>query len=243
MFKGKTLSVVMPAYNEEEAISQTVSDFLAVGFVDEVVVVDNNSKDQTAKLAQQSGARVVLETEQGYGHACQRALREASTDLVVLIEPDGTFLPRDITKFLAYADDFDVIFGSRTSKSCILAGSNMGYFLRYGNWAVAKLLEYLHNGPCLTDVGCTYKMFRREVIKDVERLWSVGGSAFSPESMITSIRRGWKCVEIPVNYGQRVGTSKITGKFSRAFKLGLGMVWLILVYRFKPIGRHTGRSP
>lgn len=240
MFNGKTLSVVMPAYNEEEAIFQTVSDFLATGFVDEVIVVDNNSKDQTAKLAQQAGARVVSETKQGYGHACQRALREASTDLVVLVEPDGTFLPRDITKFLAYADDFDVVFGTRTSKSCILEGSNMGYFLRYGNWAVAKFLEYLYNGPCLTDVGCTYKMFRREVIKDVEKLWTIGGSAFSPELMITCIRRGWKCVEIPVNYGQRRGTSKITGKFFKAFRLGLQMIGLIFMYRFKPISRQTG---
>ena len=116
----------------------------------------------------------------------------------------------------------------------------MGYFLRYGNWMVAKFLEYLHNGPCLTDVGCTYKTLRREVIEDVEKLWTVGGSAFSSELMMTCIRRGWKRVEIPVNYAQRMGTSKITGRFSKAFKLGLGMVWLIFVYRFKPIKRHTG---
>ena len=79
-----------------------------------------------------------------------------------------------------------------------------------------------------------------QTYEDVEKLWTVGGSAFSSELMMTCIRRGWKRVEIPVNYAQRMGTSKITGRFSKAFKLGLGMVWLIFVYRFKPIKRHTG---
>jgi hypothetical protein len=118
----------------------------------------------------------------------------------------------------------------------------MGPFLRYGNWAVAKLLEYLHNGPCLTDVGCTYKLLRREALQQIAPLFSVGGSHFSPELMIIAIRSKLVCVEIPVHYQPRSGISKITGSFWRAFRLGLRMIRMIIVYRFKDIPKAISSS-
>lgn len=117
----------------------------------------------------------------------------------------------------------------------------MGFFLRYGNWAVAKLLEYLHNGPCLTDVGCTYKLFRRGALRQIAPLFTVGKSHFSPELMILAIRCGLACVEIPVHYQPRTGTSKITGSFWKAFRLGIRMIVMIIAYRFRRLPRvQTG---
>jgi len=239
---SRNVTVVMPAYNEQDAIARVVKQFLAIPLVAEVVVVNNNSKDETAARATAAGARVVLETQQGYGFACRRALMESKTEWTILVESDETFHAKDIHKFVAYCDDFDVIFGTRTSKSCIWEGANMGWFLRYGNWAVAKYLEYLHNGPCLTDVGCTYKMLRRSVIKDLSNFWRIGDSSFSPELMVLSIRRRWRCVEIPVNYGSRTGISKITGSFNRAFRLGWRMIFLIMGMRFRVIPRHQQQA-
>jgi glycosyltransferase involved in cell wall biosynthesis len=233
MYKGLTVTVVMPAYNEAEGIFNTVQGYLRIPEVDEVVVVDNNSRDATAALAKTAGARVVREHRQGYGFACRKALESATSQYVVLVEPDGTFRCTDIHKFLAYAGEFDAVFGTRTSKACIWEGSNMGLFLRYGNCAVAKLLEFLHNGPCLTDVGCTYKLFRREALQRIAPNFRVGGSHFAPELMIVAIRSGLTCVEIPVHYQPRQGHSKITGNFWRAFRLGLRMIALILFYRFR----------
>jgi glycosyltransferase involved in cell wall biosynthesis len=239
METAHNVTIVMPAYNEEEGIGGIVRSFRSLSPVVEVVVVDNNSKDATEARAIEAGARVVKETRQGYGFACRRALLECQTEWALLVESDSTFWPTDLDKFLAYRDEFDVVFGTRTSKSCIWAGANMGWFLRYGNAAVAKYLEYLHNGPCLTDVGCTYKLIRRAVVEDISNLWTVGDSSFSPELMILCIRRGWRCVEIPVNYGVRVGVSKITGSFKKAFRLGLRMIALITKYRFVPITKHS----
>src|SRR6516164_5501954 len=216
MFRNLRVSVVMPAYNEEMFIFEAVRDFLAIPEVDEVVVVDNNSTDGTKKRAKQAGARIVNETQQGYGHASKTALMSATGDLVFIVEPDGTFRPLDVYKFLPYADEFDAVFGTRTSKTCIWSGSNMGMFLRYGNLVVGKLLEYLHNGPCLTDVGCTYKLLRRESLQKIMDQLTVGASHFSPELMLVAIRSGLVCVEIPVHYRKRVGTSKITGQFWKA---------------------------
>ncbi len=111
----------------------------------------------------------------------------------------------------------------------------MGWFLRLGNVTLAKLLEYVHNGPCLTDVGCTYKLLTKKAVQKIKKQMTVGKSHFSPELMILVIRNGIKCIEIPVNYRGRIGESKITGSFWKAFKLGLRMILLIISYRFKRI--------
>jgi glycosyltransferase involved in cell wall biosynthesis len=232
----------MPAYNEADSIAQVVRGFLAIPEVDEVVVADNNSRDATAALALQAGARVVPEPRQGYGFACQRALESATGDFVVITESDDTFRPTDVYKFLAYAEEFDIVFGTRTSKTCIWDGSNMGPFLRHGNWAVAKLLEYLHNGPCLTDVGCTYKLVSKRALRHLQPMFTVGQSHFSPELMILAIRSRLATVEIPVHYQPRAGVSKITGSLARAFLLGLRMIAMIVVYRFRGIP-HAAQEP
>lgn len=239
MYRGWTVSVVMPAYNEAAFITSAVHDFLAVPEVDEVLVVDNNSSDETNALARAAGARVVTETVQGYGAACRRALTDATGDLVILVEPDGTFVSGDVTKFLAYAREFDAVLGTRTSKSAIWAGANMWWFLRYGNVAVAKLLEYLHNGPCLTDVGCTFKMFHRDAVRQIAPHLTATGSHFSPQLMLVSIRTGMRCIEIPVHYRGRVGQSKITGSFVRAWRLGWRMIAMVVAYRFRSMPTLT----
>ena len=233
MYCGKTVSVVMPAHNEAEAIASVIDDFRRLPEVDTIIVVDNASTDDTASIAGDAGAIVVYEANKGYGNACKTALLAASTDYIVITESDGTFRARDLYKFLTYASEFDVVFGTRTSKTCIWSGANMGWFLRYGNWAVAKFLEYLHNGPCLTDVGCTYKLLRKDSLRDIADHLTVGGSHFSPQLMLVAIRLGLRCVEIPVHYRSRTGVSKITGNFYKAFRLGLTMIGLIMMARLR----------
>src|SRR5205085_8930972 len=97
--------------------------------------------DGTGDLAREAGARVVLETRQGYGNALQRGLREATGDYIILAEPDGTFIANDVAKLLAYADELDMVMGTRTTRELIWEQANMGWFLRVGNWAGAQLLH------------------------------------------------------------------------------------------------------
>lgn len=231
MWQGKRLSVVLPAYNEACFMACAIQELQAVGVVDDIVVVDNNSTDRTAQIAREAGVCVVREPRQGYGYACQRALKEASGELIILAEPDGTFLGRDMFKLLAYADDFQLVLGTRTSDLFIWAGANMGFFLKWGNWAVAKLTEMLFNGPSLTDVGCTMRLIHRKALRKIQRRFTVGGSHFSPEMMVLALLHHIPLVEIPLNYCPRVGESKITGQLSRAIRVGLRMIRLILWYR------------
>lgn len=246
MYYGKTLTIVMPAYNEEANIAMAVKSFLDVPEVDEVLVVNNNSTDKTKEEAAKAGAHVIDEFNQGYGYACRRGLIEADSDFIAIVEPDGTFRPTDLYKFFTYITEFDAVFGSRTNRSCIWDGANMKWALRMGNVLVAKLLEYLHNGPCFTDVGCTYKMFTRPAVDAVKDYFTVGKSHFSPELMMLCIRRKLRVVEIPLHYQSRVGQSKITGDIQKAVKLGFVMIGLIFKYRLKHIptlvGPGSGRA-
>lgn len=232
MWKQQTVQIVFPAFNEEESIRQAVLDFYDTGFVDEVIAVDNNSNDATREQIFAAGATYLFEQQPGYGAALIKGLRTATADIIVTCEPDGTFSARDLIKLLIYSDDYDVVFGTRTSKTAIWSGANMSWLLRIGNVAVAKLLEYLFNGPCLTDVGCTMKLIRRDVLERFVKHLSVTGSHFQPEFMIMSIRASQKVIEIPVEYLPRKGVSKITGKLSKAIKLGITMILFIVKTRF-----------
>src|ERR1044071_10299357 len=110
MWGGKTVSVILMTYNEVDSIRATIDGFFATGLVDEVLVVNNNAAPGTSEEVAQTRAREVIETKQGYGWASRRGLREARGDLLVLAEPDGTFLPSDVVKLLAYSEDCDAVF-------------------------------------------------------------------------------------------------------------------------------------
>lgn len=225
VYRLKSLDVVIPARNEAAGIGQFLVNLQALGCVDRIIVVDNNSTDQTSAIAKALNAECILETTPGYGSALIRGLEESSGDLVVMVEPDGTFAARDILKLLDYAEDFDVVFGSRTNSALVWSGAYMPYWIRIGNWACAKYLELLFNGPSLTDVGCTLKLIRRDALDKVLPKLTVKGSHFSPEFMIRALQSELKVVEIPVNYRPRLGPSNITGgNPGKAFRLGLVMI-------------------
>lgn len=237
MFKQKKVSVVIPTYNESQTIRKVIDDFFATGFVDEVVVVDNNARGNTQEEVGKTAARLVVETKQGYGHALMRGLSEAVGDLVVMVEADGTFEPRDLHKFLLYSDDFPVVFGTRTSRAAIWSGAFMPFPVRFANWLWAKVIEVLYNGPVLTDVGCTFKLIDKKNLERIKQYfpYSNGDGTFSPELMIWLVHQEKKIIEIPVIYKERVGESGYTGSTWRAAKLGVKMLPLIIHYKFKDL--------
>jgi hypothetical protein len=108
----------------------------------------------------------------------------------------------------------------------------MGCFLRYGNWAVAKMTELLFNTTLLTDMGCTYRLLSREAIDLIRPHLTIGGSHFGPQILLEVIEHGISFVEIPLNYHPRVGRSSVTGSLWKAFRLGWQMIFLVFGYRF-----------
>src|SRR5438105_2833686 len=107
MWNGGAVSVVLMTYAERDSIRSVIDGFFATGLVDEVLVVDNNAQPGTREEVAKTRARLIHEPRQGYGHATRRGLMEATGDLIVLAEPDGTFRPEDILKLLVYSSECD----------------------------------------------------------------------------------------------------------------------------------------
>ena len=232
MYRNQRVSLILPTYNEKESIRKVIRDFEALDVVDEILVINNTAATGTSEEVAGTAAIEIHEPVQGYGAAILRGMNEATGDLVVVCEPDDTFLAGDLRKFLAYSEDVDIVYGSRTVKAFIWERANMGRFLKWGNWFVAKLLEVLFNTNYLSDVGCTYRLIRRDALKKLLPVLRVKSNFFGPEMMVRGYRLGLRCLQIPVNYRERVGRSSVTGDIRKAIVLGCQMIVLIVAMRF-----------
>ena len=238
MWRGKTVSVIFPTYNEKDSIRAAVLGCFKTRLVDEVIVVNNNAAPGTSEEVAGTGAREIFETRQGYGQALLCGIDNCTSDIMILMEPDGTFNPNDVVKLLAYSDDVPVVFGTRTSREFIWAGANMGRFLRWGNWAVAKMTEVMFNTTLLTDMGCTLRLFHREALRHIRPHLTIQGSHFGPQLLMEVVAHKVPFVEVPVNYCARVGESSVTGSFRKAFVLGMQMIALVWRYRLGFVARE-----
>jgi glycosyltransferase involved in cell wall biosynthesis len=236
MFRNHQVTVVIPAYNEEETIAQVVEDYLGDPMVDEVLVVDNNCKDATAERARGAGARVIEESEPGYGKALMAGMRAAKGDMIILTEADGSFKAHDVEKVLAYLLDAGMVVGTRTTRQLVQQAANMGRLLRWGNVFMAKYLEllwYIPHEPRFTDVGCTCRGLWKETFQKIEPSLHRPGPAFSPAMMCEALMKGFRVIEIPVHYYPRLGgESKHSASFWKVCLTAWGMFKAISAKRF-----------
>ena len=212
-FHKKTISLIIPAYNEESSIGYVIDDFKDK--VNEILVVNNNSVDNTEKIARKKGARVLTGSFKGYGDALKAGMNNAMGDILILTEADGSFFARDLGKILEYLKDADMVLGTRTTKQMIEQAANMNFLLRWGNVFAAKLIELLwlyKNEPRLTDVGCTYRGIWKTAYEDMRDSLQATGPEFSPEMIVEAILHNKRSIEIPITYSGRIGGES---KFSR----------------------------
>ena len=234
MWKNQRVSIIFPTYNEKESIFRAIIDF-SLDVVDEIIVINNNASAGTDEEVKKTNALLFHEKEQGLGAAIQRGFNEATGDILIIAEPDGTFKGQDVYKLLSYSDDFDVVFGSRTCRILIWDNANMGNFLRWGNFAIAKMVEIMFNTTTLTDVGCTMRLIKKSALDIISSQFTVKKNHFNPEMLILTILNKLKFIEIPLNYLPRTGISSVTGNYFVAFGLGIQMISMILGYWTKNI--------
>ena len=234
--KNKKITVVLTAYNDEQSIGQSVADFKNHPFVQRVLVISNNSKDKTIEVAEANGAIAYNEEMQGYGSCVHRALSEGvkfdDTEIVLLCEGDMTFRSIDIDKFLSYIDHVDIVNGTRIVEQLREKVTQLSTFMFYGNYFVGKLLEIKHLGATnLSDVGTTYKLCRKNVLKELlPNLDPKVNLEFNPYFLDVALQNGFKVIECPITFYNRVGVSK-GGNISNfvAFKLGVRMIGGIIM--------------
>jgi glycosyltransferase involved in cell wall biosynthesis len=232
MYKGFKVSLIVPAYNEESTIASVIEDFQTQEVLDEIIVVDNNSKDRTAEIAGSKGVRVILEKKQGYGHALRAGMDQATGEILILSEADGSFRSSDVSKFLAYIEDAGMVIGTRTTKQMVDQGARMNFVIRMANVAWAKFLQMLWfftNETRFTDVGCTYRSLWKTTYQEIRPGLRAVGPEFSPEMMAEALRKKVKVVEIPVKYFQREGgESKHSVSYYHLARTALKMLWTII---------------
>jgi glycosyltransferase involved in cell wall biosynthesis len=225
------VTVVLTAYNDQASIGLSVADFLAHPKVRRVVVIDNNSIDETASVARSSGAIVCKELEPGYGRCVYRGLREGSaytdTELTLLCEGDMTFRAYDIDKFLAYIAHADIVNGTRIVEQLRSRDTQLTTFMYYGNFFVGKLLEARHIGKgTFTDVGTTYKLCRNTALATLlPRLNPAINLPFNAHFLDAALQMGLHLLECPITFHNRVGLSKGGNTNNlRALTVGLRMI-------------------
>jgi glycosyltransferase involved in cell wall biosynthesis len=222
VYKGQRIGVVIPALDEEQAISHVIADIPA--WVDQIVVADNGSRDRTAEIAEQAGALVVHESERGYGAACQagiRALEDA--DIVVFLDGDYSDHPGEM---IALVDPIaesraDLVIGSRVAGNA--ARGALTPQQRFGNWLACRLIRRLW-GAAYTDLG-PFRAIRCDTlhaldVSDRKYGWTV-------EMQIKAAKGEVRSLEVPVSYRPRIGASKISGTLRGTFRAGVGILGLI----------------
>jgi glycosyltransferase involved in cell wall biosynthesis len=204
---GTRVSVVIPAWNEEDSIA-SVLDALPPGSADQVIVADNGSTDGTARIAASRGAHVVFEPHRGYGAACLAGIAAArDADIVAFLDGDFSDRPEELPQVLApiLQGRADLVIGSR-----MLGSRERGALLPhalFGNWLATTLIGLLF-GARFTDLG-PFRAIRADALRALDMRERDFG--WTVEMQVKAAKAGLRCAEVPVSYRRRVGRSKISG--------------------------------
>ncbi len=222
------IDVIIPAYNEQDAIAKVVEEIPKFLGVREVIVVNNASTDNTVKVAEQAGARVVDQPKRGYGNACLKGMahiqqKATAPDIVVFLDGDHSDYPEEMGKVVAPVinDGVDMVIGSRE-----LGERQKGAMMPqqiFGNWLATTLIRLLYNYR-FTDLGpfraVSWKALLALNMKDTTYGWTC-------EMQVKAAKQQLTVVEVPVNYRQRIGKSKVTGTIKGTVLAGYKILWMI----------------
>ena len=226
MYKRKRISVIIPALNEERSIANVIYD-LPKDIVDEIIVVDNGSSDKTGFVAEHAGAKVVKESVQGYGAACQKGVSCAAvSDIIVILDADYSDYPERIGLLLdpIIEQDFDMVLGSRILGNAEKGSLNWPQIL--GN-KLAVYLIFKLTGYRYTDMG-PFRAIKTKKLKDLNMIDKNFG--WNVEMQIKAVKHGLRIKEVPVDYRNRIGKSKISGTISGVVKAGIKITYSVFKY-------------
>jgi glycosyltransferase involved in cell wall biosynthesis len=224
--------VIIPALNEEKSIGKVISD-IPESIVDEVVVVDNGSSDQTVQIAENAGATVLNQPVRGYGNACLKAInyffekdKDKQPDIVVFMDGDYSDYPGEIPQIIdpIIKQDYDMVIGSR-----ILGKRERGALTPQqliGNIIATFLLSFFYKVN-FTDLGpfraIKFEKLIQMNMQDKTYGWTV-------EMQIKAAKLGFKSMEVPVSYRKRIGKSKVSGTVSGVLKAGTKIIYTLFKY-------------
>jgi glycosyltransferase involved in cell wall biosynthesis len=226
------IRVIIPAYNEEESIGKVIAEI--PDFVTEIIVVSNNSSDNTENVAKAAGATVLREGQKGYGFACLLGLDYISkltdkTDIVAFLDGDYSDYPEELSLIVApiIHDNVDLVIGARVA--ALRSAASMTPQQVFGNWLATSLMKVFF-GATFTDLG-PFRAMRYEKLlalnmEDKTYGWTV-------EMQLKALKQKMKYVEIPVRYRKRIGISKVSGTIKGTIMAGFKILSWIFKYSLK----------
>lgn len=224
--------VIIPAYNEEGSIGKVIKDIPAI--VDEIIVVNNNSTDNTAAVAQTAGATVLTETKAGYGYACLKGMEYVSykiikPDIIVFLDGDYSDYPEELVKLIApiIQNDIDFVIGARIKK--LRAPGSMTVQQIFGNWLATFLMKIIYSSK-FTDLG-PFRAIKYDKLLQLQMTDKTYG--WTVEMQLKAMKQKMSYVEIPVQYRNRIGLSKISGTLKGTVMAGIKIIGWIIKYSFK----------
>lgn len=224
------IRVIIPALNERNAVGMVVKE-IPREWVSEVIVVDNGSVDDTFLQARLSGATALKEERRGYGRACLKGLdylsrSHSEPDIVVFLDGDHSDYPAQLPELVRpiLADEADLVIGSRALGE--RASGSMTIPQLFGNWLATKLMHLLY-GVRYTDLGpfraIRYSSLILLGMRDTNYGWTV-------EMQLKAAKMNLRTSEVPVNYRQRIGTSKVSGTIKGTVMAGYKIIYTIFRY-------------
>jgi glycosyltransferase involved in cell wall biosynthesis len=229
---NNSIKVIIPAYNEEKAIANVISEIPSL--VSEIIVVNNNSTDKTEEVAKNAGATVLFEERKGYGYACLKGLKhienqEIKPQIIVFLDGDYSDYPDELTKLInpIINQDIDFVIGSRNSN--LREKGAMTPQQVFGNWLATFLMKLFFNAK-FTDLGpfraIKYDKLLQLKMQDKTYGWTV-------EMQLKVLQQKMTYVEIPVRYKNRIGVSKVSGTLKGTIMAGIKIIGWILKYTLK----------
>jgi glycosyltransferase involved in cell wall biosynthesis len=245
MYQGKSIGVVIPALNEEQAIGNVLGDLfamkneLSLPSIDQIVVCDNGSTDNTSQIATSLGAKVIAQPVGGYGIACLTAIDALDQcDIVLFVDADDScYVDQAQDLFDAILDGADLAIGSRT-----LGKEEKGALTplqKFGNGLSSFLIRLLWQHP-ISDLG-PFRAIRYPVLKHLKMQDRAFG--WTVEMQVKTIQLGYKTQEVAVDSKVRIGQSKISGALRGSIGAGYGILSMIAKLRWQQKSfRETHRS-
>ncbi len=226
------IKVIIPAYNEEKSIGHVIADIPNI--ISEIIVINNNSSDNTAIIAKKSGATVLTENNKGYGFACLKGMEYISKlsekpDIIVFLDGDYSDYPEELLKLISpiIKNNIDFVVGARVSE--LRENGAMTKPQIFGNWLATRLMK-LFFGATFTDLGpfraIKYDKLLALHMQDKTYGWTV-------EMQLKVLKKKYTYIEIPVNYRNRIGVSKVSGTIKGAIFAGIKILTWIFRYSFK----------
>ena len=226
------IKVIIPAYNEENSIAKVINDIPNI--VDEIIVINNNSNDDTAKNATNAGATVLTETNKGYGFACLKGIdyitnQSEKPDIVVFLDGDYSDYPQDLSKLVKpiIDDNIDLVIGARIK--ALREPHSMTPQQVFGNWLATSLMKLIY-GAHFTDLG-PFRAIKYQKLLDLHMNDKTYG--WTIEMQLKAIKQNLSYIEVPVKYKQRIGVSKVSGTIKGSIFAGIIILGWIFKYSIK----------